>query len=239
MTIPGFNTIILSIIKYGENVFVVRTEGRRQNMEDFSLTVVESLIRLSLAFVLGGLIGWEREKNNRPAGFRTHILVAMSSCLAMLINYEVFETFKGMTNLDPGRMGSYVISGIGFLGAGTIIREGASVKGLTTAASLWASACLGLSVGAGLYPISIFMTFTILFVLLVMNKVEFVMSRKRLSKKITADQDASTRDQDDSLEQSALYLDLLKEILNNENIEITVKKSGDHADHTQIIKIKK
>lgn len=209
-------------------------------MEDFSLTVVESLIRLSLAFVLGGLIGWEREKNNRPAGFRTHILVAMSSCLAMLINYEVFETFKGMTNLDPGRMGSYVISGIGFLGAGTIIREGASVKGLTTAASLWASACLGLSVGAGLYPISIFMTMTILFVLLVMNKVEFVMSRKRLSKKIIADNDnVDTRDHDDSLEQSALYMDLLKEILNNENIEITVKKSGDHADQTQIIKIKK
>lgn len=209
-------------------------------MEEFSLSLIEGLIRLSLAFVLGGVIGWERESNNRPAGFRTHIIVAMSSCLAMLINYEVFETFKGMTNLDPGRMGSYVISGIGFLGAGTIIREGASVKGLTTAASLWASACLGLAVGAGLYEISIFMTVIILFVLLVMNKVEFKLNKKQISDVITDENAtggthifASNKDNSDA------YFEVLKSILEEQNVEIVIKRNDEQKEHVEIVKVKR
>lgn len=210
-------------------------------MQEFSLTLIEGLIRLSLAFVLGGVIGWERESNNRPAGFRTHIIVAMSSCLAMLINFELFETFKGMTNLDPARMGSYVISGIGFLGAGTIIREGASVKGLTTAASLWASACLGLAVGAGLYEISIFMTVIIIFVLLVMNKVEFKLNKKQISDVITSEKEQGgnssflTPDTDNF----DAYFDILKGMLEDKNVEIVIKKNDDQKEHVEIIKVKR
>ena len=112
------------------------------------LTVV---IRLVAATVLGGIIGLERERKNRPAGFRTHILVCLGSALVMMISEMLFTQYEGRTSFDPTRIGAQVISGIGFLGAGTIIRQGVSVKGLTTAATLWATSCVGLAVGAGFY----------------------------------------------------------------------------------------
>ncbi len=103
--------------------------------------------RLVLVAVLAGLIGIERERHGRAAGFRTHILVGVGSCLVMLTGLYLAN---GMA-ADPTRMGSQVISGIGFLGAGTILRFRASVRGLTTAASLWAVAGIGLAVGAGFW----------------------------------------------------------------------------------------
>lgn len=112
---------------------------------------IEAFVRLTLAGVFGGIIGFEREHSHRPAGFRTHILVAVGAALVMLTSGYIFEAYKGLTNMDPARLGAQVISGIGFLGAGTILREGFSVKGLTTAASLWAVSCIGLAVGIGYY----------------------------------------------------------------------------------------
>ncbi|MCT4543421.1 MAG: MgtC/SapB family protein [Vallitalea sp.] len=147
------------------------------------LPVDESIIRIVLSYLVGAVIGYERESTNRPAGFRTHIIVSLGSCLAMLINYEIFATFGNSTTMDPGRMGSYVISGIGFLGAGTIIKEGASVKGLTTAASLWTSAMLGLALGAGLYKISLVVTVLVIFTLFVVNKIEFRMNVRRTNRR--------------------------------------------------------
>lgn len=108
-----------------------------------------AIARLGLSAVLGGLIGFEREHSHRPAGFRTHILVAVGSALVMLT--AVYMTDKFPDNIDISRMPAQVVSGIGFLGAGTILREGFSVKGLTTAASLWAVSCIGLAVGSGFY----------------------------------------------------------------------------------------
>lgn len=193
------------------------------------MTVMEGMMRLVLAFVLGGLIGWERENTNRPAGFRTHIIVATSACLAMLVNYQIFYEFVGKTNMDPGRMGSYVISGIGFLGAGTIIREGASVKGLTTAASLWASAMLGLACGAGLYEISVLVTVIIIFTLLVMNKVEHRVTKKRKKKKSKKVKQKKEIPADVQLndEPEVLYKELIKHLLEDDNVEITIRKSDD------------
>src|SRR5690554_2770579 len=100
---------------------------------------VEIAIRLVLSVVLGGLIGLERESHGRPAGFRTHILVCIGSTLVMIISAYAFMEFSTGRpgGYDPGRIAAQVISGIGFLGAGTIMREGANVRGLTTAASLW------------------------------------------------------------------------------------------------------
>lgn len=148
-------------------------------MEKYELILSDGIVRLLLSFILGAMVGWERMYTNRPAGLRTHIIVSVSACIAMLINYEVFETFGRYTNMDPGRMGSYVISGIGFLGAGTIIREGANVKGLTTAASLWACAMIGLACGTGLYALSIVATLCIIFTLLIVNKLEHRINGKR------------------------------------------------------------
>ncbi len=140
----------------------------------YELTDMDMYLRLLMSFGLGALIGFERmfTATNRPAGLRTHILVAISACLAMLINYQIFDTFADYSNMDPGRMGSYVISGIGFLGAGTIIKEGANVKGLTTAASVWSCAMIGLACGAGLYLLSIMATLCIVFTLLIINMFE-------------------------------------------------------------------
>ena len=99
--------------------------------------------------LIAGLIGFERERHGRAAGFRTHILVGVGSCLIMLTGIDLMTTLPNGAGVDPTRMASQVISGIGFLGAGTIIRFGGSVRGLTTAASLWAIGGIGLAVGAG------------------------------------------------------------------------------------------
>lgn len=142
----------------------------------------EVLIRLLLAVIVGGVIGYEREFKNRPAGFRTHILVCVGAAVISMIQIEsinfIASSFATSNSLpdgfktDVGRMGAQVISGIGFLGAGTIIHEKGSVKGLTTAASLWVVACLGLGVGMGFYYLSIASSLCVVLVLVLLKKVE-------------------------------------------------------------------
>ena len=110
---------------------------------------VSILVRLTLAVVIGGLIGIERGRKRRPAGFRTHMLVCLGAAMTMLISQRMW--IHGYTT-DLARLGAQVVSGIGFLGAGTILITGRQqIKGLTTAAGLWASACIGLAIGAGFY----------------------------------------------------------------------------------------
>jgi len=111
---------------------------------------VATLLKLGVAAVLGALVGLEREATRRPAGLRTHILVCMGSTLIMIVSLDLHAVFAGSAAVDPGRIAAQVVSGIGFLGAGTILREGVSVRGLTTAASLWVIAGIGLAVGAGM-----------------------------------------------------------------------------------------
>lgn len=151
---------------------------------------MELLFRLTLACLLGGLVGIERERLRHPAGFRTHILVCVGATLVMLCNIFIFEQYRGFANIDPARFGAQVISGIGFLGAGTILKEGVTVKGLTTAASLWSVACIGLATGLGFYTGSVFATILVLVTLVVFSKFEYRMygSRKSTLLKIkTAD----------------------------------------------------
>jgi putative Mg2+ transporter-C (MgtC) family protein len=135
------------------------------------ITVLSTFVRLLLAVILGGIIGIERGSKSRPAGFRTHILVCVGSCLAMLTNQFVFET---MTELaDPTRLGAQVITGVGFLGVGTILVTGRhKIKGLTTAAGLWASACMGLAIGIGYYIGAILAGILIFFALFTFGKLE-------------------------------------------------------------------
>lgn len=132
------------------------------------------LVRLLLSVLMGGLIGFEREHNNHPAGFRTHILVCLGSSLIMMLSIYGFSDFIGETNvrLDPARLATAVITGIGFLGAGTILFTGKSITGLTTAASLWVVAAMGLAIGAGFYFSAITVTCLVLIILWMFNKVE-------------------------------------------------------------------
>ncbi|MGI6486890.1 MAG: MgtC/SapB family protein [Syntrophomonadaceae bacterium] len=132
----------------------------------------EIILKLALACFLGGLIGLERESLNRPAGLRTYTLVCMGSALAMIVSLDMYYQYYQTVNADPGRIAAQVVSGIGFLGAGTIMREGATVRGLTTAAGLWVVACIGLAVGAGLYIPAMGTTALILFVLVYFAKFE-------------------------------------------------------------------
>ena len=121
------------------------------------ITEYEIALRLFLACVFGGIVGFEREKNDSPAGFRTHILVSLGSSLIMILSMYGFNQFDTV-NKDPARLAAQVVSGIGFLGAGTILRDKTSIKGLTTAASLWVVAAIGLAAGAGFYFSSFFVT---------------------------------------------------------------------------------
>lgn len=145
------------------------------------------MIRVLVALVLSGLIGFEREVKNHSAGFRTHILVGVGSCLMMLLSLFGFESFfDDYENIrfDPARIPSYVISGIGFLGAGTIIVYGGTIRGLTTAASIWTVAGIGLVVGAGMYGVAIFTTLVILLSLIFLNNFEKRFTKKRSTKLI-------------------------------------------------------
>lgn len=142
------------------------------------ITDYEMMLRIFVACILSGLIGLEREWRRHEAGLRTHILVCIGSTLIMLTSLHVFDIYKTQAPVDPTRIAAGVITGIGFLGAGTIIRAEEGVRGLTTASSLWVVAALGLSVGCGFYKASVFVTFLVLTVLLFLRKLESSLLKK-------------------------------------------------------------
>ncbi|GAA4298697.1 MgtC/SapB family protein [Nibribacter koreensis] len=135
------------------------------------VNLTTTAFRLILSLLLGGVLGWERETLKQHVGFRTLMVISVGSCLLMLISVYVPQTFSQYKTVDPGRIAAQVVSGIGFLGAGAIFRLGANTHGLTTAATIWAVAAVGLAVGIGMYDAAIIGTFLLLFVLYVLDKV--------------------------------------------------------------------
>lgn len=136
-----------------------------------SVNLFSVFLRLGLAVILGGVLGLERESTRHPAGFRTHMLICVGATLAMLTNQYVFQYVS--PSVDPTRIGAQVISGIGFLGVGTIIIVGRQhVKGLTTAAGLWASACIGLAIGIGFYSGAVIAWFFIVLIMTFMQRFD-------------------------------------------------------------------
>ena len=145
-------------------------------LEIRELTQTAILVRIFGAIVLGGIIGLDRGLKNRPAGLRTYMLVCLGSCVVMMLNQYVYQVYG---TGDPVRLGAQVVSGIGFLGAGTIIVTSHNqIKGLTTAAGLWASACIGLAIGIGLHEVAFAAGVTAFAVLTVLHKLDFRMRRK-------------------------------------------------------------
>lgn len=136
------------------------------------ITDAEVVLRLLLAVLLSGLVGLEREAKGRVAGFRTHILVCVGSALVMLTGVYMVAHYQGRLEVDPTRLAAQVVSGIGFIGAGTIIQFRDSVRGLTTAAGLWAAAGIGLAVGAGFYVGAVAATGIVLVVLYALSDFE-------------------------------------------------------------------
>jgi putative Mg2+ transporter-C (MgtC) family protein len=137
------------------------------------------VVRLLVTVVLSGLIGLERERSGRMAGLRTHVLVGLGSALVMLTSLHLFEMFHSMVEMDPGRMAAQVVSGIGFIGAGAILRSQASVRGLTTAASLWVVAGIGLASGCGYYRAAVVTTLLALLALVVFSRLERIWIRTK------------------------------------------------------------
>ncbi|MRG87984.1 MgtC/SapB family protein [Salinibacillus xinjiangensis] len=143
--------------------------------------------RIILAAALCGIIGFERELKNHSAGFRTHILVGVGACLMMLLSLYGFDQYLDKYDsirFDPARIPSYVISGIGFLGAGTIMVHGMTIRGLTTAASIWTVAGLGLVIGAGMYGPAVLTTMVVLLSLIFLNHIETLFSLNKGERKV-------------------------------------------------------
>ena len=144
------------------------------------MTDIEIITRIALSVLVGGIIGFEREQHRRAAGLRTHILVCVGSTVITLTSLYISDHYSGLSqNCDPSRIAAGIITGIGFLGAGTIIRFKASVLGLTTAASLWGVAGIGLALGTGFYKAALFATAIIFITLVVLGRL----ARRYLGKK--------------------------------------------------------
>jgi putative Mg2+ transporter-C (MgtC) family protein len=148
----------------------------------------EIALRLFTATALAGVVGLDREHRRSAAGLRTHALVGMSSCLVMIVSAFGFVDILGTpgVGLDPSRIAAQIVTGIGFLGAGTIIAHGESVRGLTTAASIWTVAALGIAVGGGMYRAAILGTALTLILLLVMRPIEYRLDRRWRKQTISA-----------------------------------------------------
>jgi len=147
--------------------------------------VLDILLRLGLALILGGVVGFERERDSQPAGLRTHMILVLGACLAAIISEEMGARFGS----DPTRLAAQVISGIGFLGAGAILRFGFNIKGLTTATTLWTMAIVGLAVGFGYYLLAALTTVFMIIILTIMNVIEKKFVRIHLIRNIVVDVD--------------------------------------------------
>lgn len=135
----------------------------------------EIIIKLILALFAGGITGIEREKSHQYAGFRTHILVSVGSCMISMTSLDLFTLYSASVNMDPARLPAQVLSGIGFLGAGAILKTSNGVRGLTTAAGLWATACIGITIGYGQYKLGLSAWFFVMCTLYILKKFDNIL----------------------------------------------------------------
>lgn len=146
---------------------------------------IEIVIRLVVALALGAVVGIEREREAQNAGLRTHMILVLGSCLAMILSINIASDYGS----DPARLAAQVISGIGFLGAGAILRFGFNVRGLTTATTIWSMAIVGMAVGYGYYIVGVVVTLLILMTLTLVSRVARKYVRKGEQHEVTIDMD--------------------------------------------------
>ena len=163
-------------------------------LENTQITASTAAVRLAISFVLGAIIGVERQFRRRDAGMRTFTLICMGSAAAMLISIWIPQTYPNFLNGDPGRIAAQVLTGIGFLGAGAIIQSHGSVHGLTTAACIWVMAVVGLAAGAGMFLAASITTAFTLFVLVSLERLERRMYLDGVNKILTINCSTSTPD---------------------------------------------
>lgn len=151
-------------------------------IQSTEISFESSVFKLVLSVILGGIIGIERKRKGQMAGVRTFALICMGSTLAMIISIYIPQVYFQLKNGDPSRIAAQVITGIGFLGAGAIIQNRGSIRGLTTAAGIWVAAAIGLGIGVGMYWLSLICTCLVLFVLVSMEHYEHKMMKERRAK---------------------------------------------------------
>ena len=132
-----------------------------------------------IALIIGGMTGLEREKSHQFAGFRTHILVSVGSCITSITSLLLFSQYSTQTNSDPARLTAQVLSGVGFLGAGAILKTSNGIRGLTTAAGIWATACIGIAVGYGYYVLGICAWALVMITLYILKKIDKMIFSKK------------------------------------------------------------
>ncbi len=185
-------------------------------LQEFNAVTV--IVRILLAALAGAMIGLEREFRSRPAGIRTHMLVSLGAALTSLLGVYTAETL-GLAS-DPLRVGAQVISGIGFLCAGTILlrRGGTTITGLTSAAGLWTAASIGLAIGIGFYEGALAVVIVVMLVFTLMGRLEYLMMRKRLRMSVYLEVD--------TIHAVAPLLSILKDRFGAAEIQVTPPRSG-------------
>ncbi len=203
-------------------------EEWRMILESTVITPYTIGIRLAMSFLLGAIVGVERQVRRRDAGMRTFALICMGSTAAMLISIWIPQTYPNFLNGDPGRIAAQVLTGIGFLGAGAIIHSKGSVQGLTTAACIWVIAVIGLATGAGMYLAAIITTGATLLVLLSMERLERRMFLDGVNKILTITCSTATPE-----------LKRIRMILEGKNVYIvSVSYENDYDRNTSVITYK-
>lgn len=137
------------------------------------------VMRLLIALIVGGLTGLERERSHQFAGFRTHILVSVGSCITSITSLSLFFQYNSYSNIDPARLSAQVLSGVGFLGAGAILKTSNGIRGLTTAAGIWATACIGIAVGYGYYILAISAWLFVMITLYILKNIDKMIFKKK------------------------------------------------------------
>ncbi|OUM97225.1 MAG: magnesium transporter MgtC [Thermobacillus sp. ZCTH02-B1] len=198
----------------------------------WEISWLDSSLRILVSILLGGLIGLEREWHNHAAGLRTHILVCVGSAVIMLLSIYGFGEFANEFNvrMDPARLAAQVVSGIGFLGAGAIIRNGLSISGLTTAASIWVVAAIGLCVGAGFFYEAALVTVLVILILLVLNRFERSFHNRRSRNEIIlhiARAEGGVAQITDLIEQEGLVI-----------VSVSLEPPGDDEERAEIRKLR-
>ena len=143
------------------------------------ITNQDIIMRLLIALIVGGLTGLERERSHQFAGFRTHILVSVGSCITSITSLSLFFQYNSYSNIDPARLSAQVLSGVGFLGAGAILKTSNGIRGLTTAAGIWATACIGIAVGYGYYILAISAWLFVMITLYILKNIDKMIFKKK------------------------------------------------------------
>jgi putative Mg2+ transporter-C (MgtC) family protein len=196
-------------------------------LADLGWLRLDLLGRLVLAALLGGLVGLEREWSGKPAGFRTNLLICVGAALLTELSISVARAAGPPALADPGRIAAQIVSGIGFLGAGTIIQSRAGVVGLTTAATLWVVAAIGMAVGAGAYVEAVGATVLVVMALLVLGRVEGLVSQHReMVVRVTMGRDPQTVDQVETLLDESVEVQVMEAERSTSEVSMTYHVYG-------------